>query len=91
MVGGIVMNNASGMNCGTHANSDKVLLSAHHGAFYGGRVGSEFPSERGQQFIDPLSDDAGLQGDFFVVGRYAVAFPMFAGYNKYGVTDGLSG
>lgn len=29
MVGGIVMNNASGMNCGTHANSDKMLLSVH--------------------------------------------------------------
>lgn len=28
MVGGIVMNNASGMNCGTHANSDQMLLSA---------------------------------------------------------------
>lgn len=28
MVGGIVMNNASGMNCGTHANSDRMLLSA---------------------------------------------------------------
>ncbi|MDE6266174.1 MAG: FAD-binding oxidoreductase [Muribaculaceae bacterium] len=27
MVGGIVCNNASGMNCGTHANSDKVLVS----------------------------------------------------------------
>lgn len=27
MVGGIVMNNASGMNCGTHENSDKMLLS----------------------------------------------------------------
>ncbi len=27
MVGGIVMNNASGMNCGTHANSDKILRS----------------------------------------------------------------
>ena len=27
MVGGIVMNNASGMNCGTHANSDKMLIS----------------------------------------------------------------
>lgn len=26
MVGGIIMNNASGMNCGTHANSDKMLL-----------------------------------------------------------------
>ena len=28
MVGGIVNNNASGMSCGTHANSDKMLLSA---------------------------------------------------------------
>lgn len=28
MVGGIVMNNASGMNCGTHANSDRMLVSA---------------------------------------------------------------
>ena len=27
MVGGIVMNNASGMNCGIHANSDRMLLS----------------------------------------------------------------
>ena len=28
MVGGIVANNASGMSCGTHANSDKTLVSA---------------------------------------------------------------
>lgn len=28
MVGGIVLNNASGMNCGTHANSDRMLQSA---------------------------------------------------------------
>lgn len=28
MVGGIVMNNASGMSCGVHANSDRVLDSA---------------------------------------------------------------
>ncbi|MBQ4007475.1 MAG: FAD-binding oxidoreductase, partial [Muribaculaceae bacterium] len=27
MVGGIVINNASGMSCGTHANSDKILHS----------------------------------------------------------------
>ncbi len=27
MVGGIVINNASGMSCGTHANSDKILRS----------------------------------------------------------------
>ena len=28
MVGGIVSNNASGMSCGVHANSDRMLLSA---------------------------------------------------------------
>ena len=28
MVGGIVANNASGMNCGVHANSDRMMLSA---------------------------------------------------------------
>ena len=28
MVGGIVMNNASGMSCGTHANSDRTLQDA---------------------------------------------------------------
>lgn len=28
MVGGIVCNNASGMNCGVHANSDRMMISA---------------------------------------------------------------
>lgn len=28
MLGGIIVNNASGMNCGVHANSDRVLQSA---------------------------------------------------------------
>ena len=28
MVGGIVMNNASGMSCGTHANSDMLMVGA---------------------------------------------------------------
>ena len=28
MIGGIVMNNASGMSCGTHANSDRMMTSA---------------------------------------------------------------
>ena len=28
MVGGIVANNASGMNCGVHANSDRMMVSA---------------------------------------------------------------
>lgn len=37
MVGGIVMNNASGMSCGTHANSDKELESVRM-VFAGGTV-----------------------------------------------------
>ena len=37
MVGGIVANNASGMSCGTHANSDKELVSARI-VFYDGTV-----------------------------------------------------
>ena len=28
MVGGIVINNASGLNCGVHANSDRMMISA---------------------------------------------------------------
>ena len=28
MVGGIIVNNASGMNCGVHANSDRMMVSA---------------------------------------------------------------
>ena len=28
MVGGVVINNASGMNCGVHANSDRMMVSA---------------------------------------------------------------
>jgi len=38
-----------------------------------------------------LTDDAGLQGNFLMVGGKAVLFPVFAGYDEYGVTDGLSG
>ena len=48
------------------------------GAFYGGRVGVISSSV----IHLPLSDDTGLQGDFFVVGTDVLAFPMFAGY-KY--------
>jgi D-lactate dehydrogenase len=49
MVGGIVMNNASGMNCGTHANSDKILLSARI-VFAGGSVLDTADSESRQTF-----------------------------------------
>jgi D-lactate dehydrogenase len=45
-IGGIVMNNASGMNCGTHANSDKVLLSARIVLPDGARLNTADPSSR---------------------------------------------
>lgn len=46
MVGGIVMNNASGMNCGTHANSDKVLRSARMVLADGTRLDTGNPESR---------------------------------------------
>lgn len=60
MVGGIVMNNASGMNCGTHANSDKVMISARM-IFADGTVldtGSDISrkefSEKKPEFIEKI-------------------------------------
>ena len=44
-----------------------------------------------QNLVGPGADDAGLQGNFLMVGGKAVLFPVFAGYDEYGVTDGLSG
>ncbi len=49
MIGGIVMNNASGMNCGNHANSDKVLVSARM-VFADGTVLDTGNDESKQQF-----------------------------------------
>lgn len=46
MVGGIVMNNASGMNCGTHANSDKVLRSVRIVLADGTRLDTGNPESR---------------------------------------------
>lgn len=46
MVGGIVMNNASGMNCGTHANSDKELISAKIVLADGTRLDTGDPASR---------------------------------------------
>jgi D-lactate dehydrogenase len=51
MVGGIVMNNASGMNCGNHANSDKMLISARM-IFPDGTVLDTGNEESKKQFLE---------------------------------------
>lgn len=62
MVGGILMNNASGMNCGTHANSDRELLSLRI-VFADGRIldtGSEESRSRfykkNREFCDAIAE-----------------------------------
>ena len=55
MVGGIVINNASGMNCGTHANSDKTLLAARI-VFTDGVVLDTANAESRAAFIDKKPD-----------------------------------
>ena len=49
MVGGIVMNNASGMSCGTHANSDRTLQDARI-VFVDGSVLDTSDSDSRKQF-----------------------------------------
>ena len=55
MVGGIVMNNASGMNCGTHANSDKVLRSVRMVLADGTRLDTGNPESR-RAFLEKRPD-----------------------------------
>lgn len=58
MVGGIVMNNASGMNCGTHANSDKMLRSMRIVLADGTVIDTAKPcqSEREKKLLQTLAD-----------------------------------
>ena len=55
MVGGIVMNNASGMNCGTHANSAKTILSARI-VFADGAILDTADSESRALFVSKKPD-----------------------------------
>ena len=55
MVGGIVMNNASGMNCGTHANSDRMLESIRI-VFADGTVLDTGNAESRKNFADTHPD-----------------------------------
>ncbi|MBQ9184358.1 MAG: FAD-binding oxidoreductase [Bacteroidales bacterium] len=59
MVGGIVMNNASGMSCGTHANSDKEMVSARI-VFADGTILDTASAESRNEFR--LSHKAFLEG-----------------------------
>ncbi|MCL1932466.1 MAG: FAD-binding oxidoreductase [Candidatus Azobacteroides sp.] len=62
MVGGIIINNASGMNCGTHANSDRMLLSARMVLADGTVLDTGDPDSRSQftrnkpEFIRKIND-----------------------------------
>jgi len=55
MVGGIVMNNASGMSCGTHANSDRTLISCRI-VFADGTVLDTGSSQSRKDFIRSHGD-----------------------------------
>lgn len=57
MVGGIVINNASGMNCGTHANSDKMMLSMRIVLADGTVIDTAKPGEsrREKELLDTLA------------------------------------
>ena len=73
MVGGIVMNNASGMSCGTWANSDRVLLSGRM-VFADGTV---------LDTADPQSREAFRQHSYVsMVAAKTICGLGFEGYRK---------
>lgn len=57
MAGGIIINNASGMNCGTHANSDKMMLSMRVVLADGTVIDTAHPgeSEREKQLMTDIA------------------------------------
>ena len=80
-----------GMGAAVHARSVVHDDAAHHGRFHRGGVGGELASVRRENLVYPLTDDARLQRNLFVVGGDAVLLPMLAGYYQDGVANGLSG
>ena len=63
--------------------------ATHHSTLDRGRVGTEFSTERGKEFVDALADDTWLKHNAFAVVEYGVFLPFFAHYGKDVVADGL--
>ena len=82
---------AVGVRAAVHARGVVHHDAAHHGALDRCGVGGELAAVGGQQLVDALADEAGLQGDLFVVGADGVLLPMLAGDDEDRVADGLSG
>ena len=81
---------AIGVRTAVHAGSIVHDNTAYHGAFHRSGVRCKLAAVGSQQFVHTLSDDARLEDYLFVVGGYAVFFPVLAGYDEDGVTNGLT-
>ncbi len=92
MVGGIVINNASGMNCGTHANSDRELLSVRI-VFADGQVLDTGNAQSKKEFtannpqfikkIEELRDSIAADGELVERIKYKYAIKNVTGLNIY--------
>lgn len=90
MVGGILMNNASGMSCGTFANSDKLLVSARI-VFTDGTVldtgdeesRKEFAASHGDflKAIEALRDEVLADGELTERIRFKYSIKNVTGLN----------
>ena len=90
MVGGIVINNASGMNCGTHANSDHELLSMHIVLADGSDVDTGDPASRERfsqthgKLIDEIKtirDDINADPELVELIKYKYSIKNVTGLN----------
>ena len=79
-----------GMCAAIHARGVVHDDAAYHGRFHTCRIRSKLTSVGCENLVNPLTDDARLQGNLFMIGRNAVLLPMFSGYYQDRVTNGLS-
>lgn len=96
LVGGIVCNNASGMNCGTHANSDKILESVRV-VFADGTVLDTASKESREAFrkshpeiisgIEAIRDEIAADSELKERIRYKYSIKCVTGLNLRPFTD----
>ena len=96
MVGGIVMNNASGMSCGTHANSDRELIGARIVLTDGTLLDTNNPQSRRDfmathasmiRQIEQLRDDVRADRELVDRIRYKYSIKNVTGLNLRPLVD----
>ena len=78
------------MNTATHARGIVHHNTAYHGRPSGGRIGTEGPAIRAQQFVGSHADYPGSESCLQTIIGDTVILPVLARDNKYGICNRLT-